>query len=58
MIPEGELREVKRVDPSGRVSSEWYGKASVWLNDFHPGRKRLAGIKTQTERGYFPSNLG
>jgi hypothetical protein len=58
MIPEGELREVKRYDQSGRVSLEFYGKPSVWLNQFSQGKKRLVGIRTETQRGYFPSNLG
>jgi hypothetical protein len=58
MIPEGELREVKRYDQSGRVSLEFYGKPSVWLNQFSQGKKKLVGIRTETQRGYFPSNLG
>jgi hypothetical protein len=58
MIPEGELREVKRFDQSGRVSYEFYGRPSVWLNDFSQGKKRLVGIRTETQRGYYPSNLG
>ena len=58
MIPEGELKEVKRQDATGRVSSEFYGKASAWLNEFSPGKRRLIGIRTETQRGYFPSNVG
>ena len=57
-IPEGELREIKRQDATGRVSSEFYGKASAWLNEFSPGKRRLIGIRTETQRGYFPSNVG
>ena len=58
MIPEGELREIKRYDQSGRVSLEFHGKPSVWLDTFSQGtRRRLIGIRTQTERGYHPSNL-
>jgi hypothetical protein len=56
-IPEGELREIKRIDQAGRVSYEFFGKPSVWLDQFSPGRKRLAGIRTETERGYRPSNV-
>jgi hypothetical protein len=58
MVPEGELREIKRFDQSGRVSYESFGKPSAWLSQFSPTRKRLVGIKTETERGYHPSNLG
>jgi hypothetical protein len=58
MVPEGELREIKRFDQSGRVSYEFFGKPSAWLSQFSPPRKRLVGIKTETERGYRPSNLG
>jgi hypothetical protein len=56
-IPEGELREIKRYDQAGRVSLEFYGKSSVWLSQFAPDRRRLVGIRTETERGYHPSNL-
>jgi hypothetical protein len=56
-IPDGELREVKRLDQSGRVSYEFFGKASAWMNDFHPGRKKVVGIRQETERGYHPSNI-
>jgi hypothetical protein len=44
MIPEGELREVKRVDQSGRPFSEFYGSPRSWLNDFSSPPKRLVGI--------------
>lgn len=57
-VPEGELKQVTRYDQSGRPYYEWYGKPSVWLNDFHPGRKKVAGIRQETQRGFFPSNLG
>jgi hypothetical protein len=57
-VPEGELREVRRTDQAGRPFIEFYGKPSVWLSQFHPGSKRVVGIKTQTERGYHPSNVG
>ena len=57
-IPEGELREVKRHDQAGRTFVEWYGRPSVWLNEFHPGRRMVVGIRQQTERGYHPSNVG
>jgi hypothetical protein len=58
-IPEGELREVKRQDQAGRVSYEFFGKPSVWMDTFSEGtRRRLVGIRTETERGYRPSNVG
>ena len=58
-VPEGELREIKRLDQAGRVSYEFYGKPSVWMGAFSEGtRRRLVGIRTETERGYRPSNVG
>jgi hypothetical protein len=57
MIPEGELREIKRFDQSGRVSLEFHGKPSVWLSQVAPDRRRLMGIRTETERGYHLSNI-
>lgn len=57
-IPEGELREVKRYDQAGRVSYEFYGKPSAWMDDFKVGaRKKLVGIRTENERGYSPENV-
>jgi hypothetical protein len=43
-IPEGTLREVKRVDPTGRPFSEFFGSPRTWLDQFAAPRKRLAGI--------------
>ena len=58
-IPDGELREVKKLDQSGRIFSEFFGKPSSWMAQFTNGtRKRLIGIRTETERGYRPGNLG
>jgi hypothetical protein len=52
MIPDGELREVRRVDHVGRPSYEFYGKPSAWLSMFADDkRKMLTGIRTETERG-------
>ena len=58
MIPDGELREVKTPDESGRLMSTFYGRPSSWMNTFSTGaaNKRLAGIRTETQRGYVPSN--
>jgi hypothetical protein len=57
-IPEGELREVKRLDQSGRPFSTFYGKPSVWMDTFSATKKRLVGIRVANERGYHPSNVG
>ena len=56
-IPDGELREVKRYDQSGRVSYEYFGKPSTWMNQFSNGRKFLRGIGTETDRTYSPVNV-
>jgi hypothetical protein len=60
MIPEGELREVKKVDHSGREFSTFFGKPSSWMSQFTNGARkgRLIGIRTETQRGYRPGNLG
>jgi hypothetical protein len=59
-IPDGELREVIKVDKSGRPFSTFFGKPSSWMNQFTTGavRGRLIGIRTETQRGYRPGNLG
>ena len=57
MIPEGELKEIKRYDQAGRPFYEFYGKPQVWMSMFGGDRKRLAGIRTESERGYHPSNI-
>jgi hypothetical protein len=43
-IPEGELREVRRKDASGREMKEFFGSPSAWLSDFSYPKKRLVGI--------------
>jgi hypothetical protein len=57
-VPAGELKEMRRVDQAGRPYYEYFGSPSVWLSTFSTGKKRLIGIKTQTETGYHPSNVG
>ena len=58
-IPDGELREVKAMDQSGRVMSTFYGRPSAWMNQFGDTRKRkVIGIRTETDHGYNPGNLG
>lgn len=37
-VPPGQLKEVQRRDPAGRLISEYYGDMSVWFNAFtQPG---------------------
>jgi hypothetical protein len=44
-IPDGELREVRRYDETGRPFYEFHGKPSSWMAQFTNGtRKRLVGI--------------
>jgi hypothetical protein len=57
-IPQGELREVKKIDASGRPIVEYYGSPSAWMDMFSAPKKKLVGIRTETERGYRPGNLG
>jgi hypothetical protein len=55
-IPDGEMREMKKYDATGRPFIEWHGSPKAWLGDFANGAKRrLVGIKTETSRGYIPS---
>jgi hypothetical protein len=55
-IPDNELREVKRLDGTGRPFYEFYGRPSTWMSDFTTGAKqRLVGIRTETQRGYVPN---
>lgn len=57
-IPDGELRQVTRHDQAGRPFYEFYGRPSAWLRDFAGDRRRLAGIRTDSQHGYNPGNLG
>jgi hypothetical protein len=43
-IPEGELRQVTRRDASGRVSYEFFGSPSAWMNDFSGDKRYLKSI--------------
>jgi hypothetical protein len=55
-IPDGEMRELKKCDYTGRPFSEFHGSPKSWLGDFSNGAKRrLVGIKTETQRGYIPN---
>jgi hypothetical protein len=56
-IPDGEMRELKRYDDTGRPFLEFHGHPKAWLGDFSNGAKRkLAGIRTESQRGYIPNN--
>lgn len=44
-IPDGELREVKKLDQSGRQFYEYYGSPSAWMSDFATPKKLLTGIR-------------
>jgi hypothetical protein len=57
-IPEGTLKEVTRYDAGGRPYQEFYGSPRAWLDNFSAPKKRLTGIRTQSEKGYNPGNLG
>ena len=57
-IPEGELREVKKLDQSGRPIIEFHGRPGVWMSNFMPPTvKRVKNIRTENERGYVPGNM-
>lgn len=58
-IPEGQLREVRKLDQSGRPFYEFHGRASSWMSDFGVGaaNKRVVGIRTETQKGFI-GNMG
>ena len=53
-IPEGELREVKKLDQSGRPFYEFHGRAGAWMSDFSSGaaNRKVVGIRTETQKGF------
>jgi hypothetical protein len=56
-IPKGEMRELTKYDATGRPFIEFHGHPSAWMDDFTNGAKRrLIGIRTETQRGYIPNN--
>jgi len=57
-VPEGQLKQVTRHDASGRPSYEFFGSPRVWMDAFAAPKRRLIGIRTETQRGYNPGNLG
>jgi hypothetical protein len=57
-VPDGELKEVHRVDAAGRPYSEFVGRPSVWLNEFADSRRRMVtNIRTETPRGFTNPNV-
>jgi hypothetical protein len=45
-IPDGELREMRKLDATGRPFYEFHGRPSTWMDQFSNGtKKRLVGIK-------------
>jgi hypothetical protein len=57
-IPAGELRQVTKHDQSGRPFYEFHGSPSSWMKQFMPDTvKKLANIRTETDRGYHINNL-
>jgi hypothetical protein len=56
-IPDGEMREFRKYDATGRPFIEFHGHAKSWMSDFSNGaKKKLVGIRTETQRGYVPNN--
>jgi hypothetical protein len=51
-----ELREITKYDQSGRPYKEFFGHPSSWMSMFSTGKRRLVGIRTETQKGYVPSN--
>jgi hypothetical protein len=52
-IPDGELREVKKYDTSGRPFYEFHGRPSTWMDGFsHGTKKRVVGIKQDPNARY------
>ena len=44
MIPDGELREIKKFDQAGRPYSEYFGSPSAWMKDFSGEKKFVKSI--------------
>ena len=55
--PDGSLREVRKLDATGRPIIEFCGSPSTWMSQFSSDRRKLVGIRTETQRGYHPSNI-
>jgi hypothetical protein len=57
-IAEGTLKQVTRYDNGGRPFYEFFGSPRTWMNTFSSPPKKLVGIRTQSDVGYRPGNLG
>lgn len=58
-VPDGELREVRRVDQSGRPILEFFGKPSAWMAQFMPSdTKKLTAIRTENTVAFDPNTAG
>jgi hypothetical protein len=56
-IPSGEMREFRKYDATGRPFIEYQGSPKSWMSDFATGaKKKLAGIRTESQRGYIPNS--
>jgi hypothetical protein len=52
-IPDGELREMRKFDATGRPFYEFFGRASTWMDQFsHGTKKRVVGIKQDPNARY------
>ena len=56
-VPDGELKEMRRVDSAGRPYFEFYGKCGTWMKDFATDKKKLMGIRTENQTGYTNPNV-
>jgi hypothetical protein len=45
-VPDGELREMRKFDETGRPFYEFHGRCGTWMDQFSNGcKKRVVGIK-------------
>jgi hypothetical protein len=52
-IPDGELREMRKFDATGRPFYEFHGRPSTWMDDFsHGAKKRVVGIRQDPNARY------
>lgn len=47
-LPEGELRPMRHVDVTGRVSTTFVGQPRAWMRNFSANRRRVSGIRNQS----------
>jgi hypothetical protein len=51
-IRDGELREMRKFDATGRPFYEFHGRPSTWMDDFSNGTKKRVVIKKDTTARY------